>query len=99
MNLKEVQRNWNAFGKIDPLWAILTWPEKRGNQWQLDEFFKTGQEEVDSVMRHTQSVGSNFRNGTALDFGCGVGRLTPGTRGEIRRSARCRHCPLYARPH
>ena len=27
MNIRELQKNWDEFGKIDPLWAILTSPD------------------------------------------------------------------------
>lgn len=75
MSLKELQKNWDEFGRTDPLWAILTWPGKEDNKWQIDEFFKTGTEEIDLVMRYVQSVYS-ISYGKALDFGCGIGRLT-----------------------
>jgi ubiquinone/menaquinone biosynthesis C-methylase UbiE len=76
MDIKQLQRNWNQFGEIDPLWSILTRPDKKGNKWKVGEFFKTGVEEVDALMRHVQSLGLNIPRGKALDFGCGVGRLT-----------------------
>lgn len=76
MDIKQQQRNWNQYGEIDPLWAILTRPDKKGNKWKVAEFFKTGVEEVDALMRHVRSLGLNCPRGTALDFGCGVGRLT-----------------------
>ena len=39
MDLKELQKHWHQFGKQDPMWAILTWPDKKGNKWSVDEFF------------------------------------------------------------
>lgn len=76
MNLKELQRNWNEFGRTDPLWAILTSPEKKDNKWPIDEFFKTGIQEIDIVMEHVRSIHIDNQHRKALDFGCGVGRLT-----------------------
>lgn len=76
MNLNELKKNWNEFGKIDPLWAILTDPKKRGNKWRIDEFFNTGQREIDAIMKYVESLGINIQRRKALDFGCGVGRLT-----------------------
>ncbi len=29
MELNELQRNWDILGKEDPLWAIITWEEKK----------------------------------------------------------------------
>jgi ubiquinone/menaquinone biosynthesis C-methylase UbiE len=84
MKLDELQRHWNDFGKQDPLWAIMTWPSKRNRQWKLDEFFRTGEDEIKATLDHVESVGLPRPHRRALDFGCGVGRLTQalGTRFE-----------------
>lgn len=76
MDLKELQKNWDEFGRIDPLWAILTLPDKKDNKWDINEFFQSGQKEIDDIMHYTQSIGISFPRRRALDFGCGVGRLT-----------------------
>jgi SAM-dependent methyltransferase len=76
MDLEELQWNWNEFGKTDPLYAILTVPSKRNNRWHVDEFFKTGETEIQSVIGYLNSLGRVTENRRALDFGCGVGRLT-----------------------
>ena len=76
VELKEVQRHWNAFGKIDPLWAIVTQPEKRFGKWKDAEFFGCGEEEITRILRHVDSLSFPLRRWRALDFGCGVGRLT-----------------------
>jgi len=76
MNIKELQKNWNEIGKVDPLWSILAWPEKKGHKWNIDEFFATGKREIDLVMEYIKSLGVHIPRRKALDFGCGVGRLT-----------------------
>jgi ubiquinone/menaquinone biosynthesis C-methylase UbiE len=76
MDLRNLQKNWNAWGKLDPLWAILSFPGKEGSRWNLEDFFKTGQAEINQVLVEAQSFGLTIGRGTALDFGCGVGRLT-----------------------
>jgi len=76
MDLEELQKNWDEFGKRDPLWAILTDPEKRGGKWNLDEFFALGREEIARLMDQVRDLGFPARQEAALDFGCGVGRLT-----------------------
>lgn len=76
MSIKDLQKNWNEFGKTDPLWAILTAPDKKYNKWDTDDFFKNGEEEIDALMRYLHSIYNNFSRKKALDFGCGVGRLT-----------------------
>jgi SAM-dependent methyltransferase len=76
VELKEVQRHWHTFGKIDPLWAIVSHPDKRYGKWKRDEFFASGEGEIDRILRHVDSLAFPLRRGRALDFGCGVGRLT-----------------------
>ncbi len=34
MELNELQKHWNQFGKQDPLWAIATWDDKKGNKME-----------------------------------------------------------------
>lgn len=75
MDVKDAQRDWDAFGKADPLWAILTAPGKRG-KWQAAEFFETGVREVEALMQYIDSLGLHPARRKALDFGCGVGRLS-----------------------
>jgi SAM-dependent methyltransferase len=59
------------------MWAVLTDPSRKGNKWDSGEFFETGKREINKVLDHVRSQGlaPDFQ-GTALDFGCGVGRLT-----------------------
>lgn len=76
MQIRDLQENWNEFGKSDPLWAILTLPGKRGNKWDPAEFFATGVQEVDDLLVHLKTLGITAPTEKALDFGCGVGRLT-----------------------
>ncbi len=81
-SLAEVEKNWNEFGKRDPLWAILTDESKRNGKWDPVEFFVSGEREISKVLQHAAGLKPAFARGKALDFGCGVGRLT---------QALCRH--------
>ncbi len=73
--LSDVKRNWDAFGRTDPLWSIFTHPPYKGNKWNVDEFFRTGEHLVGSIIKEVEGLGITPR-GRCLDFGCGVGRLT-----------------------
>jgi SAM-dependent methyltransferase len=76
MKLSELQRNWDVLGKEDPFWAIITWQDKRGNRWDPAEFFASGREEIAEVMEYLAGLKLESPRRRALDFGCGVGRLT-----------------------
>lgn len=76
-SLHELQRNWEGLAKSDPLWAICTDPARRERKWAREEFFATGEKEIASLMECLRSLKLNVDfSGAALDFGCGVGRLT-----------------------
>lgn len=74
--MRDIQSKWDTLGKDDPLWAILSDNTKDGNRWNIDEFFATGQATVGAALARVAGLGLHPGNGRALDFGCGVGRLT-----------------------
>jgi SAM-dependent methyltransferase len=58
------------------MWAAVTNPSKRGRRWNRDEFFATGEAEIEGALALLSANGVDPPRGRALDFGCGVGRLT-----------------------
>jgi 2-polyprenyl-3-methyl-5-hydroxy-6-metoxy-1,4-benzoquinol methylase len=76
VDLDQLQQNWDRFGQIDPLWAILSSPDKINSNWNRAEFFQTGVDEINRVMQYVDSLGISVSMKRAVDFGCGVGRLT-----------------------
>jgi len=83
MDLEQLLRHWDGFGSTDPLWAILTEPEKRGGRWKAREFFERGEQEIAAVLEKLEGLGVRVNFGNALDFGCGVGRLTQALAGRF----------------
>ena len=69
-------RLWDAHAERDPLWAILSDPNKRDGKWDVKKFFLTGVGEISSLIYRLRSNGIAAPRGRALDFGCGVGRLS-----------------------
>ena len=69
-------KSWDALGEEDPLWAVLSHPDKRGGRWDLDEFFALGEYDIDLALKQIQDLPWSLNRRAALDFGCGVGRLT-----------------------
>ena len=67
---------WEDWGRIDPFWAVLTEADARRGGWDVDRFFDTGVEQVAMMLAQAEHYGRPTRHGTALDFGCGLGRLT-----------------------
>ncbi len=77
MSYRKKIAHWEGFAKTDPLWSILTDPDKKQGKWDVEEFFQTGADEIKSIFGLLQSESwMPAIYDKALDFGCGVGRLT-----------------------
>jgi SAM-dependent methyltransferase len=74
--LSRHKQEWEELAKVDPLWAILTSSERLGGGWELAEFFATGEAEISEMLKVADDLGEPVRRERALDFGCGVGRLS-----------------------
>jgi ubiquinone/menaquinone biosynthesis C-methylase UbiE len=84
MKVQDQERDWNELAELDPYWAILTSPGTRFGGWDSDAFFATGEAEIDAVMRRAAQLGHPAGHDRALDFGCGLGRLTRPLAGRFR---------------
>jgi len=58
------------------MWVVLTDPAKKGGGWQAEDFFATGRDEIRDVLEKVKQAGIALKFGRALDFGCGLGRLS-----------------------
>jgi len=76
MAIDHVRRTYEQLGREDPLYAVLSRRELRGNKWDVDAFFATGEREIAQVLDYVQGLGLSLGRDRALDFGCGVGRLS-----------------------
>jgi SAM-dependent methyltransferase len=84
MSFFSTLQDWEYLAKKDALWAILSDPTKKDGRWKLDEFFANGQAEIDRSLRYLERhrlLPVDFQS--AVDFGCGVGRLTRALAGRF----------------
>jgi 2-polyprenyl-3-methyl-5-hydroxy-6-metoxy-1,4-benzoquinol methylase len=77
------EHEWDSLAAVDPLWAILSDPSKRLGRWQPDEFMATGERDVAYLLGVAERSGRPLEHRRALDFGCGVGRLTRALAGRF----------------
>jgi len=77
---RDTDQDWQQIGHEDPFWGVLTAPEFRKDALtpeSLEVFYSSGVGHVEwlasVVARHFQQP---LKALCALDFGCGVGRLT-----------------------
>lgn len=75
--LETLKSDWNLLGEVDPLWAVLSSPDKQHGKWNVGEFYATGEKDITELLTFIETVLCYpLRHGSALDFGCGPGRLT-----------------------
>jgi ubiquinone/menaquinone biosynthesis C-methylase UbiE len=70
------KEHWDELARVDSFWAILSDPQKKSGKWDLQDFLATGEVEIAWLMREIAELGYSLTSNRALDFGCGVGRLT-----------------------
>lgn len=73
--VEELRATWERHGRKDPFWAVLTDQGRGRGDWSLQEFFETGRDEIADLMQVLERFHIEPRQ-SALDFGCGLGRLT-----------------------
>ncbi|HTH39124.1 MAG TPA: class I SAM-dependent methyltransferase [Pyrinomonadaceae bacterium] len=71
---------WDELGERDPYYAVVTHDEFRRSNIDADakaEFFRMGREHLDEIWPEmgTAAGGGPFRPNSAIDYGCGVGRV------------------------
>jgi SAM-dependent methyltransferase len=76
-------RDWNELAELDPIWAVLHEAPGAEGRWQIDDFFATGAGEVSGALDHARELGRPVEWRRALDFGCGLGRLTRALAGRF----------------
>jgi ubiquinone/menaquinone biosynthesis C-methylase UbiE len=74
--IDNLKKNWNNLADFDPLFAILIQNGKNRSRWELNEFFETGHKEIIQLLEKMNKIGVKLNYNAALDFGCGVGRVT-----------------------
>jgi SAM-dependent methyltransferase len=74
--IQEQKRDWEELGELDPLWAVLSDPQRQYGRWDIDQFFETGAHDVAAIFEIADRLERPQNHDRALDFGCAVGRLT-----------------------
>lgn len=77
---RNTDRDWQQIGENHPFWGVLTMPEFRQDALtseSLEAFYSSGRDHVEWLSGEVQRVFQTpLTSANALDFGCGVGRVT-----------------------
>lgn len=74
-----LSRIFNDLGQKDPYYSVLSDPKymtKNLTDENLDQFYASGHSDVTFLFEAIARCGLEIGSGEALDFGCGVGRVT-----------------------
>jgi SAM-dependent methyltransferase len=85
-DLADIRRGWDKAARDDAMYNILTDPSCQGGKWDPHSFFARGTAEIDGIVEYYTAKGLlPKRRQLAMDFGCGVGRLTQALASHYRR--------------
>ncbi len=77
---RDTDADWRRLAEAEPYWAVLSSPDFKRDALKddtLDAFYASGRAHIAAVAAEASGLtGAPFKVRSALDFGCGVGRLT-----------------------
>jgi len=72
-------KHWETYGRNDPYFGVITDDKFRSlnlTDENREEFFRSGEDYIAAIFRNVRRhIAPEFAARSALDFGCGVGRL------------------------
>ena len=78
--MSDKEKVWEVYGEKNPYFGVVSverFQQENLNEETLNDFFQTGEDYVERIWEEIEeNLIKNFRPNRALDFGCGVGRLT-----------------------
>ena len=77
--MRDTDRDWKRIGEIEPHWGVITMDKYKSEVMDEEtkkEFYRSGEKDFQKFMStFKRYFGGDFKPNSALDFGCGVGRL------------------------
>ncbi len=78
--MNKIEKKWEYFGETNPYFAVSTFDKFKSENIDdaaLIDFFESGEEYVERIWQEIENnFQPNFQPRKAIDFGCGVGRIT-----------------------
>lgn len=78
--MDKIEKKWEYFGETNPYFAVSTFDKFKSENLDdtaLVNFFESGEEYTKRIWQEIENnLQTDFRPRKALDFGCGVGRIT-----------------------
>jgi 2-polyprenyl-3-methyl-5-hydroxy-6-metoxy-1,4-benzoquinol methylase len=76
--LNHIQSVWMKLGREDPHWSVVSAPNYRASNIDqaMSQFRNSGRVEAQNLLRLLKRIDLKPPAGTALEYGCGVGRVS-----------------------
>jgi 2-polyprenyl-3-methyl-5-hydroxy-6-metoxy-1,4-benzoquinol methylase len=84
--LEGIAEKWRRYGENEPHWSVIVSPDFLSTNiaQTIDRFYASGRGNVELALRAVRRAGADpAKFKTAVDFGCGVGRLTLALAGRV----------------
>jgi len=75
VDASETTEEWRALARQDPFFAVAAWPGKEDGSWSKEDFYALGRSDWADFRAQWRHYWPEL-GGTAVDFGCGAGRIT-----------------------
>jgi len=79
-DLASIRDSWDNAARQDAMWNIVTDPRYVNGGWDAEEFFAHGRRGIEGAIDRLACLDLPWTGDRALDFGCGIGRLTSALR-------------------
>jgi ubiquinone/menaquinone biosynthesis C-methylase UbiE len=76
VSIAKLKDDWEELSRLDPVGAITGVVNWSGSFSDWDRFFAGGEHEIADVIKRAADLGWHGAYDSALDFGCGLGKLT-----------------------
>jgi SAM-dependent methyltransferase len=77
--VRDTDADWRVLGQNNPYWAVLSHPDflaENITPEKVEVFYASGEPFIDEIVAGLEKTTGFKPSGRALDFGCGVGRLS-----------------------
>jgi ubiquinone/menaquinone biosynthesis C-methylase UbiE len=83
--IEQIKKDWDDLAEINAAWFNVPSDQLTvDHEWEIDKFFQSGRSHIKKELELIDNLGIVLQREVALDFGCGIGRITQALAEEFR---------------